>query len=70
MFLLVGGPRFVFSGKAYVDSTMSFARNACDLQSSKMKLYCNVVVFTVTGQGYIMKKKALKSIFKKMKNLT
>lgn len=32
MFLLVGGPRLVFSGKAYVVSLLPFASNTCDLQ--------------------------------------
>lgn len=32
MFLLVGGPRFVFSGKAYVVSPMSFGRKVCVLK--------------------------------------
>lgn len=34
MFLFVGGPLFVFSGRAYVDYTTSFANDVCDLQSS------------------------------------
>lgn len=34
IFLLVGGPLFVFSGKAYVDSMTSFASNVFDLQST------------------------------------
>lgn len=37
MFLLVGGPIFVFSGKAYADSTMSCAGTVCDMQY--MKIY-------------------------------
>lgn len=32
MFLLVGGPRLVFSGKAYVIPPLSFAFNICDMQ--------------------------------------
>lgn len=34
MFLLVGGPLFVFSGRAYVDSSIAFASNVSDLQST------------------------------------
>lgn len=29
IFLLVGGPLFVFSGNAYVDSLLSFAPSSC-----------------------------------------
>lgn len=32
MFLLVGGPLFVFSGKAYVDSSTSFASKMLNQQ--------------------------------------
>lgn len=49
MFLLVGGPRFVFSGKAYVDSTTSFACTVCDLQSSIDIMY-SIDVISVIGK--------------------
>lgn len=39
MFLLVGGPLFVFSGKAYVDSVTSLPGKVCDLQSNVNKMY-------------------------------
>lgn len=34
MFLFVGGPRFVFSGRAYVDSATLLANDVCNLQST------------------------------------
>lgn len=34
IFLFVGGPRFVFSGRAYVDSAPLLANDVCNLQST------------------------------------
>lgn len=67
IFLFVGGPLLVFSGRAYVDSTTSFGHKACDLQSIIYKLYFYVVgVFSVTDIGNLIKK----GMKNKMKNIT
>lgn len=43
MFLLVGGPLFAFSGRAYVDSSTAFASNFSDLQFRELD--CFVIGF-------------------------
>lgn len=43
MFLFVGGPRFVFSGRAYVDSATLLANDVCNLQSTIKIFFGNVI---------------------------